>query len=108
MFDTSIVTEELRIEGVQGEFARAARMWLELAYLDARQTEDAIDPLFIGRVAVPANRVLSLIDTWCEGHTWMRPKLRTLAVAIDALEYRNFVAELNAYANDLTLEDLKP
>jgi len=108
MFDTSILTEELRIEGVKGEFARSVHMCLELAYLDARQTEDPIDPLFIGREAVPATKVLAMIDSWSEGHTWPHPKIRTLAVAIDALEYRNFAAEMNAYANDLQPEDLKP
>lgn len=99
MYDPTICTEETRIEGVRGQFAQAAHMNLELVYNEVRQTEDVRDPLFIGREPLRARDVLANIDTWSEGHHWQHPKLRTLAVALDSLESRNFAAELDSWAN---------
>jgi hypothetical protein len=97
MFDRSILTEETRIEGVNGEFNRALHMQLEVGYLQVRQHESKIDPLFVGHYEIEARNVLASLDSWSEGHAWNRPKLRTLAIAIDALDCRNFEAELTSY-----------
>jgi len=108
MFDPTLCTEELRIEGVKGEFARAAHMSLEVAYVRERQHEDETDPLFIGHEPIPTKFVLLTIDCWKDGMALETHSLRTGAQAIEAIEFRNFAAELNAYANDLQSDDLKP
>lgn len=98
MFKPILCTEEIRIEGVKGESARALHLKLEVTYLQNRLHDDKLDPLYVGGREVPASQVLAHIDTWADGYTWIKPRVRTMAVANDALDPNNFLSELTSYA----------
>lgn len=101
MFDRTICTEEHIVEGVTGEIARALHLKLELVYMQCRQHDDKLDPLYMGGREVPAKHVLAHIDTWADGYTWIKPRIRTMATANDALDVGNFMSELTSYQESL-------
>lgn len=98
MFDPTICTEETRIEGVKGEIARSLHHQLEVVCLQVRQHDDRSDPLYIGGRELPLRDVLTHIDSWADGWQWQFPRFRTMAIAEEALEPKNFEAELTSYA----------
>ncbi len=101
MFDPRLCTEEIKIQGVVGEIARALHFRLEVTYMQARLHDDKLDPLYMGGREVPTKHVLAHVDTWADGYTWIKPRIRTMATANDALDVGNFMNELTSYQESL-------